>query len=306
MFDFVPERIADVLEVVRVQGLASVQDRGVHGFMHEALPPGGAMVPRLLDCANSSVGNQTDACGIEVFGRATFRALSPLPYGIDLIVAIDEHKPRSLAPGEVLEIASGARRSTYLAVRGGLFCTLFRGRQRGALLAANIGAPLVAGELVAANVAKPVPGRLVKAEGGGLKIEEPGGRVHFSMGKPIGLERDLGGDRVHIVAGPDLEAFADDALATLTGAPYRILPASNRVGTRLAGAALSRRADYRQRSYPMTIGAIEVPADGQPIVFGPEHPVTGGHPLIGVIASADLGRFHAIPLGGSVRFTRMP
>jgi allophanate hydrolase subunit 2 len=288
VFDFVPERLADVLVVVRVQGLATVQDRGVHGFMHEALPPSGALVARLLDLANSSVGNPRDACGIEVFGRATFRALSPLPYGVDLIVAIDEHGPRSLGPGEVIEIASGARRSSYLAVRGGLFCTLFRGRQRGALLAANIGSPLVAGELVA---------------GGGLRVDEPGGPVHMRMGKPIGLERDLGGDLVHIVPGPDHEAFTDDALATLTAAPYRILPASNRVGTRLAGAALPRRADYRQRSYPMTIGAIEVPADGQPIVFGPEHPVTGGHPLIGVIASTDLDRFHAIPLGGTVRFT---
>jgi allophanate hydrolase subunit 2 len=52
----------------------------------------------------------------------------------------------------------------------------------------------------------------------------------------------------------------------------------------------------------MVRGAIEVPGDGQPIVLGPEHPTTGGYPLIGVIASADLGRFFAIRVGGSVRF----
>jgi allophanate hydrolase subunit 2 len=80
------------------------------------------------------------------------------------------------------------------------------------------------------------------------------------------------------------------------------LPASNRVGTRLAGPALPRRADYRERSRPMVRGALEVPRDGQPIVLGPEHPTSGGYPVIGVIASAELGRFHAIRLGGSVRF----
>jgi len=44
-------------------------------------------------------------------------------------------------------------------------------------------------------------------------------------------------------------------------------------------------------------------SDGQPIVLGPEHPTTGGYPVIGVIASAELGRFHEIRLGGCVRFT---
>ena len=111
-----------------------------------------------------------------------------------------------------------------------------------------------------------------------------------------------GGDDIRVVPGPDADAFGSDALDILTRAPYRILPASNRVGTRLAGPALPRRAEYRERSRPMVIGALEVPRDGQPIVLGPEHPTTGGYPLVAVIASADLGRFHAIRLGGSVTF----
>jgi 5-oxoprolinase (ATP-hydrolysing) subunit C len=49
-----------------------------------------------------------------------------------------------------------------------------------------------------------------------------------------------------------------------------------------------------------------VPRDGQPIVLGPEHPTTGGYPVIAVIASADLGRFFATRLGGIVRFTVDP
>ena len=52
----------------------------------------------------------------------------------------------------------------------------------------------------------------------------------------------------------------------------------------------------------MVQGALEVPRDGQPIVLGPEHPTTGGYPIVAVIAIADLGRFHAIRLGGSVQF----
>ena len=54
----------------------------------------------------------------------------------------------------------------------------------------------------------------------------------------------------------------------------------------------------------MVRGAIEVPASGVPIVLGPEHPTTGGYPLIGVVKSADLDRFFATPLGARVRFVR--
>ena len=95
---------------------------------------------------------------------------------------------------------------------------------------------------------------------------------------------------------------ATDALEVLVAAPYRVLPSSDRVGTRLGGAALPRVAGYREVSRPMIVGALEVPRDGQPIVLGPEHPTTGGYPILAVIATAELGHFHAIRLGGMVRF----
>lgn len=105
-----------------------------------------------------------------------------------------------------------------------------------------------------------------------------------------------------ILPGPDHEAFAPDALATLCAGSYRIQPTSDRVGTRLLGAALPRSAGYVDRSRPGVRGAIEVPPDGQPIVLGPEHPTTIGYAVIGVIASDHLDRFHLTRVGGEVRF----
>jgi allophanate hydrolase subunit 2 len=52
----------------------------------------------------------------------------------------------------------------------------------------------------------------------------------------------------------------------------------------------------------MVRGAIEVPADGAPIVLGPDHPTTGGYAVVAVVASEDLGRLFAIRLAGTVRF----
>jgi allophanate hydrolase subunit 2 len=268
--------------VVRVQGLATVQDLGVHGFMHEALPPGGALVPELLVAANRTVRNPDDAIGIEVQGRLVVRAMGVV------VVAIDGEAARELAPATELEVVSGTRRCAYLAVRGGFLGAVSRDRQRGAVISAGIGGGLVAGatlDVGAAPATSATTGPVGSAVG------------HF-----------IDGAVITVLAGPDLDAFGDDALAILASAPYRVLPASNRVGTRLAGQALPRRAEVRERSRPMVCGALEVPRDGQPIVLGPEHPTTGGYPVIGVIASAELGRFHAIRLGGSVQFvvSRVP
>ena len=36
------------------------------------------------------------------------------------------------------------------------------------------------------------------------------------------------------------------------------------------------------------LGAVQVPADGQPLVFLADHPTTGGYPVIAVVDRADL------------------
>jgi allophanate hydrolase subunit 2 len=106
---------------------------------------------------------------------------------------------------------------------------------------------------------------------------------------------------IRVSPGPDRHAFAPDAPAALVSAPYRILPTSDRIGTRLTGPDVPRIA-APERSRPMVCGALEIPRDGQPIVLGPEHPTTGGYPILAVIFDDDLDRFHAIRLGGEVTF----
>lgn len=263
------------LVVDRVLGLASIQDLGRPGRMHVAVPPAGALVPELLVAANRSVENEDGAAGIELLGQLSVRARG------DVQLAVDDGPPRALRANETMTIASGARRCAYLAVRGGVVAPVVLGG-RGALLAAGIGGPLRAGAIVDVGDA-PRAARLAAASAS---------RATFR-----------GGDTISILPGPDLDAFPGDAIAILTSSSYRISPSSNRVGTRLEGPALPRRAGYRERSRPMIRGALEVPGDGLPIVLGPEHPTTGGYPIVGVIANAELGRFHAIRLGGTVRFT---
>jgi biotin-dependent carboxylase-like uncharacterized protein len=258
------------LVVARAAGLCTVQDLGRRGHMHEAVPPGGALVPELLVAANRAVNNADAAPAVEVLGRLVVRATRTV------VVATDRMTPRTLRPDEELAVASEPLRCTYLAVAGGIAVPRILDGY-GTLLSAGLGAPLRGGDVLALG-------------------------SHAAPAETRALAPFAPRDLIHVVPGPDLDAFTPDTVAQLVAAPYRILPTSDRVGTRLAGTPLPRVAGYRERSRPMVRGAIEVPRDSQPIVLGPEHPTTGGYPIIAVIASAELGRFHAIRLGGSVRF----
>lgn len=256
------------LVATRVTGLVTIQDLGRPGHMHEALPPAGALVPELLVAANRVARNPDHAPALEIFGQLVIRAEH------DCRIATAA-KPQLLRAGDEYTVTSEPRRVTYLAVRGGVAAPLVLGG-RATQLSAGIGAPIRTGTAIE-----------VAAEPETAHTLEP-----FDDTSPV-----------HVVPGPDRDAFAPDAFERLVATPYRISPRSDRVGTRLEGPAIALRPDHASASRPMVRGAIEVPADGMPIILGPEHPTTGGYPILAVIVHADLGRCFAIRIGGMLRLT---
>jgi allophanate hydrolase subunit 2 len=60
----------------------------------------------------------------------------------------------------------------------------------------------------------------------------------------------------------------------------------DRVGIRLEGEPLARAVRTELASEGMVRGAVQVPANGQPIIFAADHPTTGGYPVIGVLTEA--------------------
>ncbi|MFN0245283.1 MAG: biotin-dependent carboxyltransferase family protein [Kofleriaceae bacterium] len=257
------------LLVVRALGLVTVQDLGRTGRMHEALPAGGALVPSMLVRANRAVRNLDGVAAIEVCGQLVVRAERATDLGLvdGTVVA--------LFTGDELVVESAPHRVAYLAVRGGVDAPVIVGG-RGAHLSAGIGALLRSGDRVPIADERDVPANLTA---------------------PAVHRREI-----CVLAGPDLDAFPQSALDSLVHGEWTISSTSNRVGTRLDGGRIERRADHVEQSRPMVIGAIEVPRDGAPIVLGPEHPTTGGYPIVAVVASDSLDAFHSIPLGGRVRF----
>ena len=278
------------LEVTRMEGLATVQDAGRPGHMHAGVPHGGALVPELLACANTAAGNPPGAAALEVFGRITVRAADG-----DLTLATEDGAVRALARDAELDVPpSAVFRVRYLAIRGGVDVPLALGG-RGTLLVARLGGH---------------EGRALR-RGDRLAV----GGVVESGQKASVLDASWLHAPVRVVLGPDQGRFEAAAVDALLSGTFAVLPSSDRVGTRLDGPRLARpdgtsaasprrgqRLDDDGVSAPMAPGAIEVPASGPPIVLGPDHPTTGGYPVLAVVARADLGRFAARRVGERVRF----
>ena len=59
------------------------------------------------------------------------------------------------------------------------------------------------------------------------------------------------------------------------------------MGMRLEGSAIENVVSTNIRSEGITKGAIQVPADGQPIILLTDYPTIGGYPKIANVISAD-------------------
>jgi biotin-dependent carboxylase-like uncharacterized protein len=102
--------------------------------------------------------------------------------------------------------------------------------------------------------------------------------------------------------GPRDDWFAPAALADLTGRPWTVSPDSNRIALRLSGPALKRAVDRELPSEGLLRGAIQVPPNGQPVLFLADHPVTGGYPVIAVVDAAGVDLAAQARPGELVRF----
>lgn len=111
---------------------------------------------------------------------------------------------------------------------------------------------------------------------------------------------------VAAVPGPRDDWFTDEAVRTFFSAAWTVSDRSDRIGVRLEGPELERRIIEELPSEPCVRGSVQVVSAGLPVVLGPDHPVTGGYPVIAVVTDAGVDRLAQARPGGVVRFTRLP
>lgn len=280
------------LDVLATGPLALIQDQGRPGLAHLGVGPAGAADRAALALANHIVGNPPHAAGAEVvLGGLSVRARGPLvvavtgapaPARVDG-VPVPHARLLALTEGQVLTLAEpGSQVRSYLAVRGGVAVPPVLGsRSRDTL--ADIGPrPLRAGDVL------PV---------GTSRRHHPPSVIE---GRPD--RHPTGPTVLRAVAGPRDEWLAD--LADLSGTSWTVSTDSDRVGVRLDGPMLPRSRAFRDAELPsegLVRGAVQVPPGGRPVIFGADHPLTGGYPVVAVVIDADTDAIAQLRPGRQLR-----
>jgi allophanate hydrolase subunit 2 len=107
---------------------------------------------------------------------------------------------------------------------------------------------------------------------------------------------------IRVLPGPQKERFEKEGLATFLGTPFRVSPSSDRRGVRLEGSPIACRQGPDIPPEGTALGGIQVPGDGQPIILGPDRPVTGGYAKIATVIGADFPLVAQALAGTAVRF----
>ncbi len=115
-----------------------------------------------------------------------------------------------------------------------------------------------------------------------------------------------GSTTVSAIPGPRDGWFTDDAVRTFFSAQWSVSARSDRIGVRLEGPSLDRQVTDELPSEPCVRGSVQVVSAGTPVVLGPDHPVTGGYPVIAVVLDDHVDRLAQVRPGELVRFTRQP
>lgn len=275
---------------------ALVQDAGRPGLASIGVGHSGAADRTSFALANRLVGNPEQLAGIEVLlGGLRLQADQDLELavtGAAVSVDIDTGSgpvPMGLASrhrlpaGGTLSLGyaqSGLR--AYVAIRGGVQIPPVLGSRSTDTLS-GIG---------------PRPLR----EGDRLPVGEPGLPLPVTDQAPVAPIESTE-VTLRILPGPRTDWLAD--ADRLTATDWTVTDDADRVGVRLrarSGPGVELLDPQRQLpSEGVVRGAVQLPPSGEPVLFGADHPVTGGYPVAAVLLDADADRAAQLRPGQRLR-----
>ena len=248
--------------------------------------------------ANATLGNAPDAAVLEVTVTGpllacaddTQLAITGAPFAIQV-------EGRSLRSPLVLQAAAGtavdfgeclAGTRAYVAVTGGLQVPMVLGSRSTDLRGAFGG----------------YAGRALRA-GDGLEHAVRSGhpRVREWPEAAMVSSRDAV-TPLRVLPGPQEDDAMDRVFSELLRGPFRISSRSDRMGYRLEGRNLAAPTTATIITAPTTIGLVQVPPSGEPILLMADRQTTGGYAPVAVVIAADLPLAGQLGPGHLVTFER--
>ena len=275
------------IEVLTAGSRLTIQDLGRRGSQRFGVSVSGVLDLQAAVLANRLVGNPASSAVFEslfggmslVFDADTKIAIT----GAEVTVDVDGH---DLPIWETLIVPADAVLNisvptvglyVYVAVAGGLDIPSVLG-SRSTHAASGIGG--LDGRALASGDILPIGD---EADG---MLRPSAGATSPDVIVPACRETD---QRIRVTAGPQFDAFDDDAKSSFLASNFTINNLTDRQGARLDGAEIPAiGAKHDIVSDPAYMGAVQVPADGKPIILLADRQPTGGYAKIASVISADL------------------
>jgi len=268
-------------EVLRAGINTTYQDKGRFHMQHLGVAPGGCMDLKAFIIANALVGNNLEDGVLEfayqgpllklVKGETKIVITGNVLFQIikinNEIINGECNKSYDLKEGDQIDILATKKSAYgYLAIEGGFdlkpFCNSVS-----ILARAHIG---------------PNDGEKIKIKDKIIIKRNSSNKKNFETKVPI-KDKNI----IRVLNGPQFDYFSKESQKDFFSKDYKITNLTDRMGMRLQGSTIKNTVSTNIRSEGITKGAIQVPADGQPIVLLTDHPTIGGYPKIANVISAD-------------------
>ncbi len=296
-----------MIEILETPPLNSVQDLGRPGFRCHGMGRAGAMDRVALQAANTLLGNDENAAGIELqLFPVRLRFLVDTVFALTGADCAPHLDGRPLPPWWVAQARAGQelvlsppRRGlrSYLAVSGGFDVPVVLGSRSTQMrdgFGGHEGRALAAGDRLA----------MVPSACFTLRDEAGYGALPPSQALAAPTPASATDEAIWLraIAAAEYGQFDAASHDHLWETPWKVTSQSNRQGYRLEGAGLQRTELVEMRSHGIVPGVIQVPPSGQPIIQLADGNSAGGYPKIGVVIEADLWRLAQAAPGNRLRF----
>jgi len=284
-----------MLEILEAGGLLTIQDSGRRGWQKFGVPASGPMDWFAHRAANLLAGNDPESAALEIgFGEVALRAhrdcvVAVTGAGFTASTYVWTFPPWNsfyVRNGWVVNITrQGDGNWAYLSVAGGLDVEPMLG-SRSTYSRANLGKNLQAGDML--KTGKPMQ-----------SLEDLAARTLPQEKRPGYVQSPT----IEVLQGPQGGWFSQEGLETFYEREYSISTSSDRMGYRLDGNPIPHSNGADLLSEGTTMGSIQVPANGKPIVMMADCGTTGGYPKIANVVTADLPALAQVsPRTGRIRF----
>ncbi len=270
-----------IFKVLRPGINTTYQDEGRFNVQHLGVPPSGCMDHQSFLLANALVGNKKKYGVIEfayqgpllklikgktriaITGNTFFKIINLKNETING----ECNRSYDLNEGDSIDIlATNKSIYGYMSVEGGFKIDSF----------CNSVSTLVKASIGANN------GNKISIEDKIITNENRKNKNNFKA--RISSENS---NTIRVLKGPQYDFFSEKSKKLFFSQLYKVSNLTDRMGMRLEGKVLENIVNTNIRSEGITKGAIQVPADGQPIILLTDCPTIGGYPKIANVITAD-------------------